>query len=65
MAARFPLWGSSSESNYSSSYDSSSSGEDTTDHPMGSKLDSSYSDMDSDLLEANLQDYAETEERLV
>ena len=63
MAMKFPLWGSSSDSNYSSSYDSSSSGDDATDHPNGSKLDFSYSDLDSELLEANLQDYADSEER--
>ena len=63
MATRFPLWGSSSDSNYSSSYDSGSSGEDTSDHPKGSKLDLSYCDLDSDLLEANLQHNTETQER--
>ena len=63
MAMKFPLWGSSSDSNYSSSHDSSSSGEDATDHPNGSKLDFSYNDLDSELLEANLQDYADSEER--
>ena len=63
MAMRFPLWNTSSDSNYSSSYDSSSSGDDASDHPTGSKIDFSYSDLDSDLLEANLQDFAESEER--
>ena len=60
---RFPLWGSASDSPYSSSYDSSSSGEDVNEMEIGSKIDYSYSELDSDLLEANLRDYTESDER--
>ena len=53
-------------SDYSSSYDSGSSGEETgtdSDSPTGSKIDLSYHDLDSDMLEANLQYSVDTEER--
>ena len=63
MAMQYPLWSISSESYHSSSYESSSSGEDTGDHLDGSKIDFSYRDLDSDLVEANLQDTVENQER--
>lgn len=63
MAMLYPLWSSSSDSNYSSSSEPGSSSDDDKDCPIGSKIDFSYSGLDSDLLETNLQDYKENEQR--
>ena len=63
MAMRFPLWSSSSDSNYSSNYESGLSGDETPEASSGFKFDLSYNDLDSALLEANLQDCVDSKER--